>query len=348
MAVVRVGERKGRRGTSEGEDGVRTHQRVFYVKTDSDIDHGDAVLDAPGLPQLNEQHPTDFSYIVMGRIPREIAGAKGQWEVDIEYGQRPPSEPPGSQGGQQKLLLRDPQISVGFQNMLVPITGEAVGGEPDSYNPGAGRNASRIGLTNAAGEPFDPPAMRQKSSLIITITRSEATFNNDNALRFIDSVNNAAISIAGFDLGERTAKMMGISTPGIAWETFESVQFFTYPVTYTIHVNVETWDIKLLEHGTYYNDFGDGGKKKAFLTDEGQPRIGLLTEGGDDNGDNPGIFHTVQGFPYKENWGAIDPPLPSTMLPVIAQGGQPGAAAGEGAGAGDAGAQGGAAAGERR
>ncbi len=349
MAVVRVGERKGRRATSEGDDGVRTHQRVFYVKTDSDTDHGNVVLAAPGLPQLNEQHPTDFSYIVMGRDPREIPGAKGQWEVDIEYGQRPLSEPPGSQGGQQKLLLRDPQISVGFQAMLIPASGESKPGAAINYTVGEGwfgKNIWTIGLTNAAGEPWDPPVMRQQSMLVITIMRHEAVFDNAEALQFIDTVNDAAVTIAGFDLPARTGKMMGITTPGIAWETFEDVQFFTFPVTYTIHVNAEKWDLRLLEHGTFFIDASDGDKKKAFLTDEGQPRIGLLKADGDDNTGGDPVFKDLPDINKTTDWGALI--LPTTMLPVIGQGGQPGAAAGEAAGSGNAGAEGGAAAGERR
>ncbi len=327
MSVVRTGERKGRRSTSEGEDGTQTHQRVFYAKTDADTDYGPTVLAAQGIPKKNDQHPEDFNAIVIGRTPRELQ--KGHWEVDIEYGQRPPSEPPGSQGGKQSLLLRDPQIAISFQNMLVPLSGQT-GGAQASYISGVGRPAGDVwsdGIANSAGEPFDPPVMRQKSQLVISITRHEAAFDNENALRFIDSVNNAAIKIAGFDLGVRTAKMMGLSTPGIAWETFEEQQFFTFPVTYTIHVNVETWDIIVLQHGTYYIDASDGNKKKAFLTDEGQPRIGLLTDTGDDNESNPARFKTILGFPYQENWGVLK--LPDTMLPKIGQGGQPGAAAGE-------------------
>jgi len=320
MAVVTVGERKGRRSTDEGEDGQKTHHRVFYVQTDDNDDHGDVVLAAADVPQKHDVHPTDFAAVVRKRTPRELQ--KGHWEVDVEYGPRDPREPPDGEGGKTSLLIRDPQIAVSFQTTMVPVPGE-ISDDPE-YQLGAG-NAAQIwatGITNAAGEPFDPPVMRQVSMPIITITRNEVFFSPSSCLKFVDSVNDNDITVADFEIPARCAKMMGITTPGVQWETFEEQQFYFFPVTYTIHVNMETWDVVLLEHGTFYIDASDGDKKKAFLTEEGQPRIGLLTADGDDNTGNDPVFKTLS-INKRVEWGELL--LPATMQPTLAGGGAPGA-----------------------
>ena len=314
MAVIRVGERKGRRSTTEADDGTQSHQRVFYAETDSDTDYGPVVLDASGIPRKGEQHPEDDQAVVTGRDPHEIE--KGHWDIEIDYTPRDPAEPPDSEDGTNKIFRLEPTISVSFQAMFVPIDAESEVQGSAWYILGAGGGVSLFrtsGLTNAAGEAWDPPVMRRQSMPVITITQNFPSFNNEAVLKFVDSVNLSEVTVAGFVLPDRTGMMMGISTPGVQYETIQGQRIPYFPVTFTIHVNMETWDIQLLQHGTFYIDASDGDKRKAFLTDEGQPRIGLLTEDGDDNTGNDPVFKILEEATKTEDWVELN--LPSTMRP---------------------------------
>ena len=314
MAVVRVGERKGRRSTTEADDGTKSHQRVFYTETDADTDHGTIVLEASGIPRKGEEHPDDTEAIVTGRTPHEIE--KGHWDIEIDYSPRDPGEPPDSEDGTNKIFRLEPTIAVSFQAMFVPIDAESEIDGSAWYILGGGGGVTLFrtsGLTNAAGEAWDPPVMRRQSMPVITITQNYPAFNNEAVLKFVDSVNLHEVTVAGFILHERTGMMMGITTPGVQYETILGQRVPYFPVTFTIHVNMETWDIQLMEHGTFYIDASDSNKRKAFLTDEGQPRIGLLTEAGDDNTGNDPIFKVLDKANKQEDWKELG--LPETMLP---------------------------------
>jgi len=320
MAVVGGGERKGRRSTTESDDGTQSHVRVFYIETDDTADHGDRVVASPIIPSKGEAHPTDRNALVETRNPREIG--PGHWEVDVTYNPRDPQDPDPTESNPTR---KDPQIRISFQSRLVPLLAEVNGSISFEYLLGGGefgvlRPASEKPIVNAAGEPFDPPVMRVQSFPIIEITRNETSFNSTQAQKFIDSVNQQHMNIAGFNLPPRCAMMKGISTPGIVWETTETgLQFFYFPVTYTIHVNMETFDIVLLEHGTYYVDASDGDKVKAFLTDEGQPRLGLLKADGDDNTGNDPVFRVVEDAQRKELWSDLR--LPTALVSPFADDG---------------------------
>ncbi len=316
MSVTSVGERKGRRSTTEADDGTRSHSRVYYVRTDSDTDHGNTVLASSLLPQKGEAHPTDLLALVNGRTPNEIE--KGHWEVDIQYG---PRDPQDTDDTERDPTSRESFIRVSFQSMLVPVTADADPAVEFDYMLGAGGVIKLRGgdgsnaVVNAAGEPFDPPVMRRQSFPVLEITEFETVFDAKKAQKFIDSVNVDQITIAGFEIPPRSAFMMGISTPGIRWETIDDIEFFYFPIVYTIHLNMETFDLLLLEHGTYFIDASDGNKLKAFLTDEGQPRLGLLTEDGDDNTGEKPVYKLMSNY-RQEVWGTLA--LPKSMLPARA------------------------------
>ncbi len=313
MAVISVGERKGRRGGGESTQGAQSHTRVYYVHTDGVGDHGDLVLAATGVPEYGQQHPTDLGAYVSGRTPREIG--PGHWEVDIAYTTPDPGEPPPGSAEAQTLQL-DPKISVGLVTVMKPLTSTA----QETYD--AANQVQPLlstGFANAAGEPWDPPMLYRKSLPTLQITRFEPTFSGDIAMQFTDSVNDNEVTIAGFKLNARMGMMMGITTSGFEWQTFGGQRFIWFPVTYVIHIDWETFDIWALEQGTFFVDASDGDKRKAFLTDEGYPRGGLLTADGDENTDlTTPVFKQYTNTKRQEPWGGLR--LPTSIIPASAGG----------------------------
>ena len=319
MSVVSVKERWGDRTTTEDSDGLKSYGRVFIVETDGGADdHGDAVLASTDIPQYNDAHPTDLGAFVRARSApalQETSGDTNHWLVRIGYAPIPNQEPGGS--AETQILHFEPNVEVSFRTAMVVAPGELTPNDPYAEKQ-AGGKLFRKGLLNSAGEPFDPPILVPQSHPILNITMNVGNFDSEASKRFVDSVNFTEIVIAGFQLSPHEGLMVGITTSGHEFITFNEVRFSYYRVTFTIHVKWGTWDPEVLNQGTYYLDGGAGGDKTPFLTvaPNSVPYIGLLTLDGDQQTDpNNPTLQTFRNVHKEEEWGDLS--LPMTMPPIF-------------------------------
>ena len=128
----------------------------------------------------------------------------------------------------------------------------------------ATKTTSGAAVLNSARDPFAPPYEYSVHPLTIMIGRAQATAVPATIRSYRDSVNSAAITVAGFSLAARQGLMTG-------WDasSFVAAGFGTrWRHEYTIEVADGTWDVELLDHGLYY--FDTANVKRRFKI-EGEP-----------------------------------------------------------------------------
>lgn len=251
---------KGTQRSTEDEDGVREYRATYLVVTDSNQDGADAVLAASGLPRRtttynvgNENNP---AATVRSRIPRQVNGSPQHWNVDVTWSTETP-DPGDGEEGDQDPLNQPAVVTFGFNKFRVVALGE-----------------EETPLTNANGEAFDPPPMKDNSRPTLQVQRNEKTFDPLLAIEFQDAVNDGP----WIGAEERQVKVQGIDATKELDPRDPTSKFWR--VTYNFEFARDNWDIKLLHTGTYYIVAGTT-EEISFKTDTGQPRIGLLTTGGD-------------------------------------------------------------------
>lgn len=273
MAVVTVGERRQERGGGEGKDGSRQYTRVFCVTTNSYADGAQTVLAAAGIPRIGDSYAlgseVDSDAKVVSRIPKQIGPLA--WEVEVEYDSK--TDDKEDKQNPENNNSQNPEdwfekVSVTFETSQEPVTGEA----GQDY----GGAMWTMGVVASNGEPFDPPAMRDVSRPVLTFEIYRRTFDIPQALEYVNAVN--ADVFWGAD--PRTMRITQYSSSGLAVRTIGDVKVFYWPITIEMKYRRETWDLSLLDCGTFYVRAADG-QRVAFLTDDGQPRIGLLNGAGD-------------------------------------------------------------------
>jgi hypothetical protein len=275
MAVILVGERRQERQGEQREDGSRQYRRIFYVQTDRVTDGQMIVLQASALPQLfdgyNVTGEIDLQARCIHRAPKQIGPRN--WEVEIEYDtkrdkktQKDPKD--DSSGNQTDPNDWWPKVSVTYEISQKPCTTSMQ--EPTSQADG---KPAFIGVVNSAGEPFDPPVMMDIATPVLTFELSKQAFNWLQVADYVNAVNSDNF----WGAQPRQFKICQISTPGLSSRSVNQQTVYYYPVTIEMKFKRETWDIDVLDAGTYYLD---GGAKKAFLTAEGQPYIGRLDGAG--------------------------------------------------------------------
>lgn len=265
MSVVGFARERYASGGEIGTDGVRTYRREFIVEVDSKYDKAQVVLSAPGLPQRYFPYitlvETDY-YALCTRLAASRLSEKSafHWLVEADY-----STQQGDEDKDREVdnpLAEPAEVSVSFETYREPVTGVPDDQYADDDNGFAGKMVK--GILNSAGEPFDPPAERDVARPILTITRNEAFFNTQLVIAYTNAVNSDMF----FGSKPRTARM---AIDG--HRQFKSGLKF-WRVTYTITFKPETWDLQLLDHGSYY--FDDDAKKQFFHDEDGNRITGLL------------------------------------------------------------------------
>ncbi len=287
MAVIGTAhERIDGRSKRDAAEGVREYTRRFWVQTEYVTDDPALALNAIGIPTIyqtyNTESHTDLFAVCSERTATPQSDNPKIWEIECRY---TTIEINIDLTGQADALFDPPDIEFGFESKSRAIYGYP---DPQQAYIGGGRPTAASGIVNSAGEPFDPPVEVEVSYPVLTITRNEPIFLPSLAVRFQDAVN------ADFFWGvnPRCAKIKGIS----ATKQYQNNLYY-WKVTYKIVFNRETWDLQILDIGTYYIDASDSNKKKDFLTDPGKtPRIGNLTAVGDDGGD------TIHFIYFDEVW----------------------------------------------
>lgn len=283
MAVTSVGERRQVRTGEERDDGTRHYKRVFCVITDKVSDGAKTVLADSRLPQLFDQYELpsgeiDPAAIVVSKAPTQIG--PNQWDVEIDYetpkGEKGDGKQDPEKSGSDKLPPNPDdwytKITWSFEERQLIVAG----GIKTGYELGVGIVEHGVGVVSSAGEQFDPPATKDDACPILTFECYRTRFSVDEALQYINSVNSDV-----FWGGQpRQWRITGYSTPGKAVRQVDQAKIVYFPVNIEMKFRKETWDLQILDQGTYYLDAVDATKRHPFVTEDGQPRTGLLDGAG--------------------------------------------------------------------
>lgn len=239
MTVTNKGEvGTGRRGSNKL--GKRSYTRVWLVETSSKTEGPYAVGSASGLPAIGDAHPEDANATCKSVEPECVSGWKA-WRVTATYDDVYEQDPTTPTNDDIKYSWSTEQFQ---RPAVVDKDGNAV--------------------VNSAGDPYNPPAMRDDSRTICTITVNATTVPT-YVLTYPNVVNSDAFTIDGVSVAARYAKIsrVGVSElqrrNGTAYRT----------VTLEMHIRNEVWDFSILDAGFRIIDPSDSTKRISARNDDG-------------------------------------------------------------------------------
>jgi len=256
---IAVGNREG----SATLDAEHEYSVVYYVTTD-DIDDGpDTVRTAFGIPDLGAPYTlgNDFNprAVVTDKRARERE-SPFEWEVEVSYSTREKKEKEEF----ENPLLQPAEISFGFQNRNKVLTGYY----NDPENPNALKNLE-LGIVSSNGELFDPQPEIEIADPILTIKKNLPYISAAWLMEIANTVNQTEF----YGAEARQLRLMPPQTD----RAYDKVIGFYWPTTFQFCYRYDTWDMQLLNVGTYYMA---NGFSYPFKDSEGNRFVGLLRDTG--------------------------------------------------------------------
>lgn len=257
----------------------RYYKRTYLVVVDNLKDDAIVVERAFGIPYANQSYITETTIDEKAKCYSKACNQVSllHWEVVVEYSTK---NDRGS-GKNADPTLEPPVYNWGSTNVREIIPGQSIF---KNYSPGQDPSDPTVklfdstGIVNSAFEPYMPPAEMDRAIPTLTFERNEPVFNHKYMLWYVNSVNYSM----WYQWWPRTVKCASISgsrqvkivngKPRAYWK-----------VQYVFHFNIFTWDLFLLDYGTYYLVGGSSLTplvKKNFLI-KGVPGLGLLAANGD-------------------------------------------------------------------
>lgn len=272
MAIVgQAQEIAEARGKTVADDGTRNYTRRYLVRCDDVADDANVALTATGLPQRYFGYATDTSQDQAARATsitaKQVPGSYLLWHVDVEYSTKH-GDQQKEQQEQDNPLLALPDIEWSFETIQQPIwfyPNQTVG---SSTAPG---HLFSGPLVTSAGEVFDPPPMYDESRPVVTIRRNESQFNVSLAVQYQNAVNSDFF----FGVQPRCAKLRSISA---SQQNTKGV--FYWQVTYVIAFRRESWDLRMLNYGSFALAAAGSTETTPFKSKDGSLRYGLLKTDG--------------------------------------------------------------------
>lgn len=274
IAQERIGSREKRETKTE-----RYYKRVYIVKSNDHRDDGTVIETAFGIPRIGQSYVTERSYdrgsYCYSR--RSIQLTPTIWEVTCEWS-----------NDEQKIQPPDGEAGIDIPNYdwSTTMIREVVTGQStfDLYNGEQSQNPDEFilldttGIVNSAYEPYNPPAERDRAIPTLTVKRREPVFYHRYMLAYVNSVN----KFRYWGWAARTIKLASIQA-SIVYDQKDKTLISYWDVTYQFQFNIYTWDLFLLDIGTYYFEGGVGTtplvKKPGLI--KGVPSVVLLTSDGD-------------------------------------------------------------------
>lgn len=241
MGIAEVYESyDGGRSGAIDENFQGTYTRNFEVQTDDPLTGIIAVRNAPGIAigtpysigtigaSYYEEDPGAFAKSIRAQ---QDGKEPTKWQVSIEYGPW--------QSREANPLEEAPKVSYGFAQFQMVVW----------------RDKDGLAMLNSAGDPIDPPVVRDESRMVINITRNEATYDPDLADTLKDVVND------GVWRG-RPARTWKAAAPTGDPANHPACGDY-YVVKYQFAYNPDTWDWYQLDQG--YREVVSGARKLIML-----------------------------------------------------------------------------------
>lgn len=283
MSVVGIAkERAGLREKRTDKSEVY-YKRTFLVKTNDPKDDTNVAEKAFGLPQRGFNYVTEKT-VDLTALCYSISTKQTSiytWEVECEYSSDPTklSDEDKDDGGGKDPKYEQPTYVWGGTNIREVVTGQSQFVDYQIESTEEVKLFKAEGILNSAYEPFMPPAEIDRWIPTLTIERYQEHFDHRIMLLYVNSVNNRS----WYHWPERTVKCAAIEGT-LQVVPFKGKLRKYWKVRYTLHFNKYTWDLYLLDHGTYYFDGGRNAvplRKKPFITKGVATGLGLLTSDGD-------------------------------------------------------------------
>lgn len=233
-----------------------SHVEIYVVQMDSVAQREDDVASVVGVPAIGAASSILTGAYCVSRNITEIAPLV--WEVECEFsdsidGEAPNGDPPWN---------RTQKESWSFETIEEPLLVDA----QDNSEP----------IANSAGEAL-PPVGVPVAIPVLTIRRTQQTFNPQTILDFVNHVNDA--TFRGAAAGQ--ALMAGIQA-----DPAEIQGTSVWEVVYSIKFKMDQygWKLRLLDQGTYYWSGAVGTSQRLpFGDDAFQQIIGNLDGSGGKN-----------------------------------------------------------------
>jgi len=239
----------GREGGGDLSGSI-THTQLYRVRTDNRFDDQVTVLQAAALPFLGQPYPNDPSSYCNSLRARNEGASPYFWTVTATYSnEREASDSP----------LDDP---IEYQWAT------------EQFQEVADTDRNGQGIVNSAGDPFDPPIMRDNSRRTVTITSNEA-FVPTWILSYQDAVNSDAINVDGLSVAAGQAKCQQVSVSPIRQRNDVTFRI----VTLTIHLNNDGWGFKILDQGFRERDDDNKLQQITNEADGSEPTAPVLLDG---------------------------------------------------------------------
>ena len=259
--------------SAEDSDEEESASDVWLIQTAHRNISRFAIQAWPGLPQVGDIYIVGNDVIQSLRCKRRRLRPRDDsdvlWEMEVEYSSKQKEDK--QEGEEENPLDKPPEIDIDFETYQTVAEG-ALFDEDTQDDDGAAVDSQFAwtkALTTSAGEPFDPQPEVDQVRPVLNITYNEANLNIRALMFYANRVN----SVAWLGCPPRTWKMGG---PRIHRVQEAEHRYWTISLTFTF--NKQTWDLQILNQGTY---FLDAGSDKASFTDaNGERIVGLLAGDG--------------------------------------------------------------------
>lgn len=281
MGVEWIREKYGNEAEFDTHADGSKYKRTFLIKVeDAQADRELTILNSPLVqakagflkPWEAGSDLDDTSFAMRYRL-RSDEDCPELYEMEVEY--EPPTiqDEAGGGGPGSNPFADPPEVEWGFTTLKQGLD-LVYRNKPDSSNLNSwdeAESAVRLGALNSAKEPFDPQPEVNEQILTLTVTRNEPTYNPLLAIVYADATNSDSFPPYGVPPGK------ALMLPWKSTRQFKSGIFY-WKVRYEVHFRKKGWDLKLVDHGSYYWDNGyvNGAKKIRFTDEFGNPTTGLL------------------------------------------------------------------------
>ena len=167
MAIISVNEKVASRRGRESVDGPE-YDLTFIVVVNKHSDDQIKVLAAPGLPRPGTPYTVgtsaDYAALLFKRTPRQVE--KYVWEVECRY-DSVTFDPEAGEPGEGGVTSRPTRITYGSMAWQEVAEYTATTSEHNGVREINGDQP----IENSAGQPFDPPLMRDHHDLTIQMQK---------------------------------------------------------------------------------------------------------------------------------------------------------------------------------
>lgn len=288
-ATVRGISLDGREGTIN-QSGHRTFSVVYKVQTDDKRDGPGVVRVAPGIPSIGNTYTAgndiDTSAVCVNKHPYPT-DCPFEWLVECEF-----TTDPGAYEPQQfdNPLQQPPELTFGFQERRILI--------PGRFNNPIGPNSNKdweAGIFAPNGELFDPQPETDIADPVWNIKKNVQNISYEAFMALANCVN------ADFFQGVEP-RQLRFKPPSAVRKWHKNIGFY-WEVAYQLVYRWETWDIQILNQGTYYfptstpsNWWGTTEARHIKVDTHGNRLVVNLTTAGNINNTATPTFTRIRFF----------------------------------------------------